>query len=40
MILDGWGSPDPKVSKIDNANVPFINSLYRIFQVHNYEQMF
>ena len=28
MILDGWGnSPDPKVSAIDNANVPFINSL-------------
>ncbi|MBF6609264.1 MAG: 2,3-bisphosphoglycerate-independent phosphoglycerate mutase [Flavobacterium sp.] len=30
MILDGWGkSPDPKVSAIDNANIPFINSLYR-----------
>jgi 2,3-bisphosphoglycerate-independent phosphoglycerate mutase len=29
MILDGWGkSPDPKVSAIDNANVPFIDSLY------------
>ncbi|MFM2265583.1 MAG: 2,3-bisphosphoglycerate-independent phosphoglycerate mutase [Bacteroidota bacterium] len=29
MILDGWGkSPDPKVSAIDNAQVPFINSLY------------
>jgi len=29
MILDGWGkSPDPRVSAIDNANVPFINSLY------------
>jgi 2,3-bisphosphoglycerate-independent phosphoglycerate mutase len=29
MILDGWGkSPDPKVSAIDNAYVPFINSLY------------
>jgi 2,3-bisphosphoglycerate-independent phosphoglycerate mutase len=29
MILDGWGkSPDPKVSAIDNANVPFISSLY------------
>ena len=29
MILDGWGkSPDPKVSAIDNANIPFINSLY------------
>jgi 2,3-bisphosphoglycerate-independent phosphoglycerate mutase len=32
MILDGWGkSPDPKVSAIDNANVPFINSLYDNF---------
>lgn len=30
MILDGWGkSPDPKVSAIDNANVPFINGLYK-----------
>ncbi len=29
MILDGWGkSPDPKVSAVDNANIPFINSLY------------
>ena len=29
MILDGWGkSPDPKVSAIDNANIPFIDSLY------------
>ena len=29
MILDGWGkSPDPKVSAIDNANVPFIDGLY------------
>ncbi len=29
MILDGWGkSPDPKVSAIDNAYIPFINSLY------------
>ena len=29
MILDGWGkSPDPRVSAIDNATVPFINSLY------------
>jgi 2,3-bisphosphoglycerate-independent phosphoglycerate mutase len=27
--LDGWGkSPNPKVSAIDNANIPFINSLY------------
>jgi 2,3-bisphosphoglycerate-independent phosphoglycerate mutase len=30
MILDGWGkSPDPKVSAIDNANIPFIDSLYQ-----------
>jgi 2,3-bisphosphoglycerate-independent phosphoglycerate mutase len=30
MILDGWGkSPNPKVSAIDNANIPFITSLYR-----------
>ncbi len=29
MILDGWGkSPDPKVSAIDNAITPFIDSLY------------
>ena len=30
MILDGWGkSPDPKVSAIDQANTPFIDSLYQ-----------
>ena len=30
MILDGWGnSPDPKVSAIDNAKIPFIDSLYQ-----------
>lgn len=30
MILDGWGkSPDPKVSAIDNANTPFVDSLYK-----------
>ena len=30
MILDGWGkSPDPKVSAVDNANTPFIDSLYK-----------
>lgn len=29
MILDGWGkSPDPKVSAIDNAETPYIDSLY------------
>ncbi|MCF6294802.1 MAG: 2,3-bisphosphoglycerate-independent phosphoglycerate mutase [Flavobacteriaceae bacterium] len=29
MILDGWGkSPNPKVSAIDYANTPFIDSLY------------
>ena len=32
MILDGWGkSPDPKVSAIDNANTPFIDSLYHAY---------
>ena len=32
MILDGWGhSPDPKVSAIDNAKTPFIDSLYQNF---------
>jgi 2,3-bisphosphoglycerate-independent phosphoglycerate mutase len=25
-------SPDPKVSAIDNANIPFINSLYKTSQ--------
>ena len=30
MILDGWGhSPDPKVSAIDHAKTPYIDSLYR-----------
>jgi len=30
MILDGWGtSPDPKVSAIDHAQTPFIDSLYK-----------
>jgi 2,3-bisphosphoglycerate-independent phosphoglycerate mutase len=30
MILDGWGkSPDPKVSAIEQANTPFIDSLYK-----------
>lgn len=29
MILDGWGkSPDPEVSAIEQANTPFIDSLY------------
>jgi len=29
IILDGWGkSPDPKVSAIDHANTPFVDSLY------------
>ncbi len=29
MILDGWGtSPDPKVSAIDHAKTPYIDSLY------------
>lgn len=30
MILDGWGlGTDPKVSAIDNANTPFVDSLYK-----------
>lgn len=30
MILDGWGkSPDPKVSAIENAKTPFVDSLYQ-----------
>ena len=30
MILDGWGkSPDPKVSAIDQAHTPYIDSLYK-----------
>lgn len=30
MILDGWGkSPNPKVSAIDNADTPFVDSLYK-----------
>ncbi|WP_109438686.1 MULTISPECIES: 2,3-bisphosphoglycerate-independent phosphoglycerate mutase [Aquimarina] len=32
MILDGWGtSPDPKVSAIDHANTPYIDSLYTTY---------
>ncbi|GAA4108476.1 2,3-bisphosphoglycerate-independent phosphoglycerate mutase [Aquimarina addita] len=32
MILDGWGtSPDPKVSAIDNAETPYIDSLYNTY---------
>ena len=32
MILDGWGiSTDPKVSAIDQANTPFIDSLYATY---------
>jgi 2,3-bisphosphoglycerate-independent phosphoglycerate mutase len=31
MILDGWGkSPDPKVSAIDNANIPFIKVFIKL----------
>ncbi len=30
MILDGWGkSPDPKISAVDQAKTPFVDSLYR-----------
>ena len=29
MILDGWGNaPDPKVSALDQAKTPYIDSLY------------
>ena len=32
MILDGWGiSPDPSVSAIDQANTPFVDSLYETY---------
>jgi 2,3-bisphosphoglycerate-independent phosphoglycerate mutase len=31
MILDGWGkSPTPKVSAIDNANIPFIKVFIKL----------
>ena len=34
MILDGWGkSPDPKVSAIDHAETPFIDSLYKKYPI-------
>ena len=36
MILDGWGfAPDPKVSAVDIAKTPFIDSLYKKY--HNTE---
>ena len=36
MILDGWGfAPDPKVSAVDLAKTPFIDSLYKKY--HNTE---
>jgi len=36
MILDGWGfAPDPKVSAVDLAKTPFIDSLYEKY--HNSE---
>jgi len=32
MILDGWGiAPDKKVSAPDNANIPFIDSLFKTY---------
>ncbi|GFR66746.1 2,3-bisphosphoglycerate-independent phosphoglycerate mutase [Elysia marginata] len=32
LILDGWGiSPNPTVSAIDNANTPFMDSLYKAY---------
>lgn len=36
MILDGWGkSPNPKVSAIDQANTPFVDSLYKKYANSN-----
>ncbi len=36
LILDGWGfAPDPKVSAVDLAKTPFIDSLYKKY--HNTE---
>ncbi|MCG2460502.1 2,3-bisphosphoglycerate-independent phosphoglycerate mutase [Flavobacteriaceae bacterium F89] len=36
MILDGWGkSPDPKVSAIEKANTPFVDSLYKKYPNSN-----
>lgn len=36
MILDGWGkSPDPKVSAVDQANTPFVSSLYKKYPNSN-----
>src|SRR5690606_12495046 len=36
MIFDGWGkSPDPKVSAIENAKTPFIDSLYKKYPNSN-----
>ena len=32
MILDGWGkSPNPEISAIDQANTPFVDSLYKSY---------
>jgi bisphosphoglycerate-independent phosphoglycerate mutase (AlkP superfamily) len=30
MILDGWGKSPPKVSAIDNANIPFIKVFIKL----------
>lgn len=36
MILDGWGkSPNPEVSAIDNAQTPFVDSLYQKYPNSN-----
>ncbi|WP_373017879.1 2,3-bisphosphoglycerate-independent phosphoglycerate mutase [Muriicola sp.] len=36
MILDGWGkSPDPKVSAVEQANTPFMSSLYKKYPNSN-----
>ena len=36
MILDGWGNaPDPKVSALDKAHTPYIDSLYRNYSFNS-----
>lgn len=36
MILDGWGkSPDPKVSAVEQAHTPFMDSLYKKYPNSN-----
>ena len=36
MILDGWGNaPDPKVSALDQANTPNIDTLYKNYSFNS-----